>query len=342
MLNKFFALMASFTMCVGITLNNPIILANAEESDCVPSEVYSIANSYSMGDVLNVRSLYDDNENEIAYCAEFINGYAIYDINNQIIEFSDSNKSPYDGLISKSYYAGPLNYYIEDDDEYLNVVSDEIVSDASFTKQIKIFEEQSLDMATDIKISTQSNEETKYYDVVLPGQTRKLDYNTKGTCGSLAATIMLCYYNDYVDSNFIYPYLSNNPQTLHNYLVNYIELLNEDGTRHGSTLESFIGGLRAAWSSMSRNSLYITGEKVSSDMWGRAYYYVQVLNRPLCLMINNHPQYKCHWVVVYGASQLRQGSLVKGRYFIINDGWGRDGIRLIEGFNIGMVYMTKD
>ncbi len=58
--------------------------------------------------------------------------------------------------------------------------------------------------------------------------------NRDGTCGMLSATVLLAYYQDYIDTNIVHPRLrepfSKDPEKLYGVLLNYIKTLMIKGT----------------------------------------------------------------------------------------------------------------
>lgn len=317
------------------------VCANTTNNNEVPRCVVDLSNEYDMGDVAIVRNLYGNDNNVIAYCAEMDNGYFIYDLNGVIVEYCPTGNSPFADVNYETdvYYACPFGYYVkESNDRYINVLSDEVMTDEQFDEQLESTCSVSLENKSGIE--AYSSNELKAYDTLLPGSTRLLNYNTMGTCGSMAATIMLCYLYDNVDTAYLYSYLASNTKTLHDYLVDYIELEDEDGTRHGSTAESFLGGMRVAWSHLSNKTVHMNCYKDTSNMWGLAYYEIISAKMPLCMQIDKHPIYGFHWVMVHGTSQLRDGNTVMKEYYIVNDGWGREGVRILDTYNFSLFYLS--
>lgn len=70
---------------------------NGTDTQCnsdISQKVFSTLSGENMGSLICIKDLYDSNENLVAYCGETENGYVIYDVNGEIIEYSPSNESP--------------------------------------------------------------------------------------------------------------------------------------------------------------------------------------------------------------------------------------------------------
>lgn len=312
-----------------------------------PAAVELIVKDTDMGEVLKKHDLLNSENELVAYCLDFEHGYVIYDEFDNIIEYSPTAESPYKSLDDSTYYAGPLQYFEKEQEDFVDIRSNRKISDADFEIISQRFAEQS---QQELQV-TETNDvygisllaTGTYYDNVLSHAPRRLNYNTEGTCGSLAAAILLCYYHDYIDSKYLKQEYSNNPKELHQDLINHIEIHGEMGALKGSNMSSLRSGLHFAIPLVSHFKTkeidVLTDTSSYLSIWNHAYYLTNNVKIPYILSIQNHPQYKYHWVVGYGTSQFRNGTSVLNRFYIVNDGWGKNDIRIAYGFCNGMVYL---
>ena len=272
------------------------------------------------------KALLDENENTISYCF-FLDpaGYVIIDTNAEVVEAAFESTASYEALINQDeniYYAGPLSYYTKEAFKYNNVVTQEEVP----TNIVNI----SISEFTDT-VNTASQHAT--YDAVvtpnyittnkLSGTLQTYSYNTGVICGSTAAAIMLMYYRDYRDS-WVVPSWHDTPtgQSL-------IELIRPEingDPPQGAFCSDVVRGLNFyfRWRGIADqySSTWTTASNSSTT-----YNLIKSLitsNKPVELLINDHPTYGNHFVVAHGVEKELHGSTYY--YIYAGDGWGSNNV----------------
>ena len=140
-------------------------------------------------------------------------GYAIYHpVAKVFSEFSETAPSPYAGYDS-IVYGGPSFYYYQTSTEYVNIKTGE-----STSKNLLVAENLS-DSSTDALTATYNSFVDYEVDDAVAPTAADMSYlipnayyfqklnsfgiNVRGTCGQLAASILLSYYANYVNVNFV-------------------------------------------------------------------------------------------------------------------------------------------
>lgn len=166
----------------------------------------------------------------------------------------------------------------------------------------------------------------------LKGALWTYSYNPTGICGSTASAILLKYYDLWVNGNYIPSNLeSSSGETLIKYLVPYIE-----GSERGSYAIDVESGLETY--------MYIQG--ISNAAISQTYNYNTVkskinANRPVLILINNHPGLGDHWIVAHGYKKgYYDSSLLNFTTIIVNDGHGNNNISVDPCYMRDIVYLN--
>lgn len=94
----------------------------------IPSNVQNEIDFYGYGDVIETKSLFDYDNNLVAYCFDFENAYVICDTLGNVIEHSPENNSPYFNSNERAYYGGALIYYTKVNDEFIDLRTGNFIS----------------------------------------------------------------------------------------------------------------------------------------------------------------------------------------------------------------------
>lgn len=297
----------------------------------IPEMAQIVINENGFGDIQETRALYDVNNIEVATCLDFENAYLIYLSNGVVVEYSEKDNSDYFGTDEKAYYGGPLAYYKQEGNQYVDLVSDESVPE-------EIFEQQS-ESIKDIEMPVRDNNSSNQVmrtslpsdekAVMLPHRLRiDLNYNTKGTCVALATTIMLFYYYQYISTDYIpFSFFVQYPEALHDYLVtNYFKPV--DG-EYGQTIDEAI----------SRTNKYFADRKLNNTAYFKYYsdvplysqIYDSIVNhqRPLIMFLHYNPESISEWainhaVVVHGLTNPDVYGQRGYAFYYVNDGAGHN------------------
>lgn len=296
-------------------------------------QVSAILTYEDMGELICSKELYDSNDILVAYCIETANGYIIYDVNGDVIEYSPSNPSPYKDVDSKPYYSGLFGYYEKNGDEYENVYNGTKSDSINF---VHITDEKEPMKSVGSEYSTKSS---NVLTDTLPYEPRQINYNKDGlnACGSMATTIIFLYFYDHICSSFANPLLSGTPfymfETLRQEIEPEKEGTSPDQLRNG-ILNNFkhvttLTGLNLQWYNNINCSSFVNNYKSLIE-------YTKIP----CWLLTLTYQYGPHWVVGYGYKKIIT-STEERRLFIVNDGQGRNDVRIDENDVSYMMYIKS-
>lgn len=339
---KAIAFLSVFAMTQGIAAGaEPAVAAESERY--IPPHAQMIINYNDFGNIVGYHELMDSDNEVVAYCLDFENGYEIYD-DYTVIEFSTENESPYIDS-GDAYYGGPLSYYEKVGTEYVGIISNEELSQNDFSEMSDTFAEKSIEVEQNYDLEvTESDLMSRALvpdvNVKLPGNTRKLNLNFDNSCGALAYEILLYYYYDNIDSDYLsYTYASDEVY-FNNYLKN--EMLEKDDNNQyiATSLEKLKWGIRKVFPNIRGSyNLWIDVCSEEPDNWGFMYYLITSKKVPAILLIINHPIYENHWVVVDGVYRLNSSNTDPINYYIVNDGWGRDDVKITYTYTQSYIYL---
>lgn len=293
-----------------------------------------IINDKQIGDVIDTHDLLDVDGNTIAYCWDFDCGYIIFN-DVSIIEFSDENESPYAEVTDDSYYCGVSTYYTKDDSGFVSLMTDNVVDYDKVTAESYSFTEQMSAANVEVMSYEPGVELYSGYDVVtnayLPGVTRRLNMNTDNTCGSLAAEIMLYYFKDYINDNYVNDYLASDVWRFYDYLKKRLEPEHDMSDNYGGSNDTALATrLRTylPYIPKDKTGLKLGVEITYGNAWGYALHLIRDEKIPMMVGVSNEPTYGGHWLVGYGVYMT--GPNAKNdpltNYYISNDGQGRLGV----------------
>ncbi|WP_295207348.1 hypothetical protein [Ruminococcus sp.] len=308
------------TMPVGVSASQN------RDYEPIPSMVQYTIDNDGMGSVVNRHNLFNQQNEQVAYCLDCESGYIIYDINSCIIEYSSTAESPYLNCDEVVYYGGPLEYVTEKDGQFFDINSGECVNDFEFEP----IESSEYAVQT---ISTNSN--IRDVKTTIKGSTRKLNYNTgdKNACGSLATTIMLYYYYDYVSSDYLKASFANNSMMTFEAIRGVIE-----PKREGTDYTTLPQGIEKAYKTVTSLNSLSAIPQYTGDYWGRVYYSILRLDEPVIVGLSDHSIYKNHWVVAHGTQIRYNGNTMIYKWYVVNDGWGNENVLINSSYSDGIVY----
>ena len=133
---KFIALLASMVITFS-TVTSSVNVSEDVIETIVPQNIQYEIDIRGYGEIESIRSLYDSEQNVVGYCYEFDNAYIIFDSEGKVMEHSPETNSPYYNIDDTVYYAGPLMYFAESDNNIIELNSQEIVSIEEFEALFK-------------------------------------------------------------------------------------------------------------------------------------------------------------------------------------------------------------
>lgn len=188
-------------LAVGFAFFN-ISLASADESSEVSYEIKEIVQSILGNKKIKtceyLKSL-DEAQNYV-YVVFKESGYAIFDRETkEMLEYSQSKLLPYDFGNDDKYYAGPSNYYTKFNEQYFFNIN-KYEDDFNYLKSPPVYDKDNLISANPPgAINTTYISNVKYFTEINPIH----GVNIHGTCGSVAAQLLLSYNNYYNDRRII-------------------------------------------------------------------------------------------------------------------------------------------
>ena len=212
-------------------------------------------------DDYTMRNLYDLSGN-LYWLIEFdTTGYAIYHPGaNKLSEFSTSARSPFLNY-TEIFYGGPTFYFVKIGDNLTNVLTNEhfeLNAIQAQSQSINSLDEIYSKFISAENLSTRASDTT--YLVPNAYYFQKLNsfgQNTQGTCGQLAASILLSYYANYYNVNFVptqyispksgtstnyqsWQSMPNLSDSLHQELIQITRDLNENLATTGSSIKRIL------------------------------------------------------------------------------------------------------
>lgn len=293
----------------------------------IPASISNLAKILGLDTLSEVRPLYAPDEALIAYCADGDDEYLIYDLEGEVIEYSDCTSSRYSKISDSKivYYGGPLSYYIKDDNDFVDLTSSQVLTIDDFysTDEVnnQLLQNEGSIVQTQLfsNVSTQANDSSptdirNYVD----GELEPLKYNNDGSCGQLAAAIELLY----LEASYaigVNSYLFRNPYYFYCDLKNVIP--HASGS-YGTTYSQLTNGINTY---ASKNKLSVSASYTKSSFFAK--YKTNILNDiPSIIGLTGHSRYGDHWVVGYGTREVYYQGNLASQGFIVNDGWGSNNI----------------
>lgn len=257
-------------------------------------------------------------------------GYLVFDVlNNVICEFSDSKDNEIQNIPDDCLYAGPGAFYSETEHGYLDLLTNEeiLCSKQDFLNSLLQIESQ------EIQIPPKRNQSripriaraatTKH---VISGNVPNYRHNPDSRCGATAAAMLLRWYDLYRNNKYVPKNLeSNGGEALINRLWDMIKSDNYSGAYPGMIYTQMMKFLRSQGVTHAGGLDGYTNEYVI----GRVDSY----GTPFILNLWNHPVYRDHYVTGYGYY-----SDSTGFYPIVNDGHGRQGVKIHSNYATTIIW----
>lgn len=292
-----------------------------------------------------------NNENEIIalYFAGIEDGYAIMDVEGNLIEFSYEDDIDDFETDERCYYGGPGNYYVRDkkDKKLVNIATknkfrrneiedfaaEKVVTDLNKNEKSDNKKSTTITYPDGLKDPKgKATYSTINYNAMqlvkksnLSYATRYFSYNTTGTCGSTASAIFTYYYYDHISTSYIKnSNYKGTTYTKQKNLVNkFKNLIGDDGS--GTGYSAVKKGINSYLSSIgkSKNCTYITKLNILSSPIAKIMNCIDA-KKPCIVGLSKEPTYGNHWVVGVGYAKYhgyygRNDGYV---YFIkVNNGW---------------------
>ena len=196
-------------MCGGISLTFVSAAEVNNEFDTFENLTYQMFGDVEIDSCEYLRSM--DNSLKYVYVDFEEEGYVIYDKNTmEMLEYSPAGDGPYNDVMGNKYYDGPMNYYVAEEDGFLNPINN-LDIDAKTSNSPNGAPE------IDTSLPNQAVPPATNSEGYIPNAQYFINnptygFNEHGTCGSVAAQLLLEYNNYFVDRNLITPeYLNGIP-----------------------------------------------------------------------------------------------------------------------------------
>lgn len=321
------AIVLCFSLCVP---------AFASEYNVVPDYLCDfIENRNPDATISQIVPMYDTEQNVVAWLYILSpSGYVITDSSKEIVvEFSFSKIFEYNGEVL--YFAGPTQYFTKTDSSYRSIESELTITEEELETKTNTFSSLTEEMITtqNMPISMYSEVATASAAAMDKDEFPLYDYNEDGRCGSVAAAILLAYYNNNGYSGLVSDTYYNNDVLFTNYLYNHIEGL--DSTS-GSSTSDLVSGLN--WYLQQKGfSSKLAAYSLSNGSFSNYTGKIDA-GTPVILDLNEHPTYSEHWVVGYGYD-YDQFIISYNQFAIVNDGWGNNEIEINWTYVCDFVYL---
>lgn len=289
-------------------------------------------------DTNSITPLFNGEEKLIGFYYQGVkNGYAILDIEGNIIEYCYDNEIEEFSDNSAGFYGGFGEYFVEakESDKLINVNTGEVIDE----DECDLFETKNCDKdeltkddlieegeINDISVDSRKNsvkikfpDSTKYengsstytasaYQKLslkerknLSYDTRFFSYNTNNNCGSTASAIFTYYYYDYVSKSYINNknYIGTKAKYQKALVNNFKKLLGDNGK--GTTYSDLKLGMNKYLSSIGKgkNFDYVTKKNILTTPYAKIKSKIN-LGRPCIVGLSNDPIYGNHWGVGVG------------------------------------------
>lgn len=295
-----------------------------------------IANRNEDASISQVVPMYDAEDTIIAWLY-VLNpvGYVVEDASHEIVvEFSFSSSFDYtegDTL----YYGGPTQFYQEDSGTFYNIKSNATVSDSEVTERSSTFAATTASLIESADSTPSPLAHTPPYSLDAD-EFQLYDYNPDGRCGSVAAAILLAYYNDNGYSGLVSSTHYNSDKKFTDYLKPHIESLDDE---QGSTTSDLVSGLN--WYLQQKN--FDSKLSAYSKSNGSFSTYTGKIDGgdPVILDLDAAPTYGEHWVVGYGYD-YDQFVVQYNQFAIVDDGWGDVDININWKYVNDLVYLKAE
>ena len=288
--------------------------------------------SFGTYELQSVSPLYNINSDLEALCFNYSpSGYVIVNVNDfSIPEFSPSSTTPFpysDSANSSYVYNGPLNYFSYDNIKYTNLTSGNCYIYEDFVQVYSIdFNSQSQEKALF------SNRLTRGSSVEVTTSYLPVTWTSSAYCGVDACAIILKYLHDHKDYDLLATDY-NECNELHSFLISAC-VIPDTGTDANDLVAGCTVGL-TRYVGLNRFFEYRESSiRASSSTYSFSLHsdIQSAIWSDYPMIIGTDPasdwSYDDHWVIVYGY----YGSTYID-YFIINDGWGRNGIYVTSAEN---------
>lgn len=208
---------------VALFATGPLVVAHAAELSDELAQFKNITYGiFGNTEIESCEYLYGlDNSTDYIYVDFKDKGYVIYQKDSmEMLEYSATGEGPYCDIEERKYYAGPSNYYIKKDGGFINFsnntesvvsesqaqllavqVNDLLSGDGNNSNGNPNIDRNNLIPATPPGTATVGYIDNAQYFVSNPMH----GFNRHGTCGSVAAQLLLEYNNYYHDRRIIAP-----------------------------------------------------------------------------------------------------------------------------------------
>lgn len=306
------------------------------QADAYSQDVQFTIDSMELGEVIETKVLYNVFYEPIAFYLGFNNGYLIYGLNGTVIEYSDESKPCFTNSNSDIYYAGPLQYFFKDENSFVNFGSNEKLSfkdlavcnknfeNVSAVSSIMYNEEYSVNATSTPDVSTKQ----------LTAPKRCFYWNTDGTCGSLAITMLIIYYSDVRNLNLVIDYFLNYPRAMYDQLKRYVEYNGDlcpirESTINGSDPTSRQLGLDAflsTYGTAKGKKMHLSSDDKMS-LLTMARMVIGMGGAPGIIAWDTDGNKSLdHEVFTYGYREIWLGDKFIRSDFIVNDGWSQSKV----------------
>lgn len=199
--------MCSFTIMYSFSALSDVVYATENGETTIISQ---FAEKYGLdSESYSIRNLYDFNGNSFVLVEFSDEGYAIYTTDTmRFIEGSAHGKSPYYGYYGTLYYLGPMSYYVESNGKIYDIINDEESNPSEYSECEYDFDSlvEEVSGHSDLSYNNVRNNVSSGFEIINGCEyfeTATYPYNSMGSCGITAISLLLGYFDTYHNDNFV-------------------------------------------------------------------------------------------------------------------------------------------
>ncbi len=258
-------------------------------------------------------------------------GYAVYDeISGVVEEMMLGTESPYkDAGVGTPYYGGPMNHILKTEDAYVLISEDHKLTEEDIEEVTKLEQHTVANRQNTVKGIPES---TEYYYMDSGSYFSScmgnfFGDNQNGTCTQVACTVMLGFYDWYVNDLFVpnaYEAQNGNYHGTNEYLHSYLQTFMGSGA---CGLADATTGLNSYFS-----AIFFPTPTAYCDIGNHNTVYTRTMNRiynnrptVIAMFEAYHPDcYMNHSVVAYGIREELYGMMMTSAAYFVHNGWQSD------------------
>ncbi|GHV05598.1 hypothetical protein FACS1894217_02770 [Clostridia bacterium] len=357
------SMMVSAFGAVGLATSNDSLQLGINPSDVISENSALILAENPGRSVTAIKSLYDTDEDVIAYCIELSgDGFIVQDISGEVVEYCLDAESPFEAVNAdeKVYITAPMSYFTEDTaGDFVDVYSGETVSKEALDENNAVQErvEENLAANDDVAPASPGIMALASYSppsgsVTASGQTpytpRNYSYNPTSICLATAAATVLVYYDEHINGNIVpSSYATSSGENLTSWLAARI-YPGANGSaatyapKTSNAMSEFMG-LYSVGTGVQYSTSYVTGTANTYSMLKSKV----AVGKPIVIVFDGWFADQSvselrivHAVCAYGYRDVMSTNGAKSSYALCIDGWGNTQRYITSSYLTAASYLS--